>query len=105
MAWSRPPSSIRLSGAAGLRATFHKAAVGILEVDKAGRLSAVNERVCQILGYSPDELAGRTVREITAPEDYPRSDQLNAELRAGRRSSLDYEKRYLKRDGSPSGFM
>jgi PAS domain S-box-containing protein len=83
------------------RAIFDKAAVGIMEVDTGGRLVAANERVCQILGYRSEELAGKTVHELTAPEDHPRSDELNAELLAGKRTCLDYEKRYLKRDGCP----
>lgn len=83
-----------------LRATFQKAAVGIMQVDTQGRCIAANERVCQILGYRPAELVGKTVHELTAPEDLAQSDQLNAELREGRRERLDYEKRYRRRDGS-----
>ncbi len=84
-----------------LRATFDKAAVGIVEVDTQGRFLAANEQVCQVLGYTLEELQAKTIHEITAPEDHLLSDRLNADLVAGRSERLDYEKRYVKRDGSP----
>ena len=84
-----------------LRALFDNAGVGIVEVDASDRFIAVNHRVCQMLGYRPEELLGMTVHELTAPEDRRRSDEVNAQLLAGRCERLDYEKRYLHRSGSP----
>ncbi len=85
-----------------LRATFDNAGVGIVETAGAeDRFIAVNDRVCQILGYRREQLMGMSVRELTYPEDRPSSDELNAQLHEGGRDRIDYEKRYLKGDGSP----
>ena len=83
-----------------LQASFDNAALGILEVDEQDRVVTANRRVCELLGYAREELIGLTVHELTAPEDRSLSDQLNAELHAGNRERLDYDKRYLRRDGS-----
>lgn len=84
-----------------LRGIFDNAGVGIVEVDTNDRFIAVNDRVCRILGYGKDGLIGKTVHEITAPQDRTMSDMLNAELHSGVRDQIDYEKRYLKADGTP----
>jgi two-component system, chemotaxis family, CheB/CheR fusion protein len=84
-----------------LRATFDNAASGIIETDDQDRLVAANDRLCQMLGYAREQLLGRSVQELTYPEDRPRSEQLNARLRTGEIPMLQYEKRYLKRDASP----
>jgi PAS domain S-box-containing protein len=84
-----------------LRATFDQAAVGIVEVDTTDRFTAVNERACQILGYTREELLRMDVNGLTFEEDRPLSARLNEDLHRGRRERLDYEKRYLRRDGSP----
>jgi PAS domain S-box-containing protein len=84
-----------------VRATFDNAGVGIIEVDTADdRFVAVNDRVCEILGYQREELLGKTVYEMTAPEDLERTTDLIRQLRHGTLERLDYEKRYLKKDGS-----
>ncbi len=84
-----------------LRASFDNAAMGLAEVDADDQFIAVNDRACQILGFSREELLRLNIHDLTAPEDRAHSDQLNADLHAGRRDRIAYEKRYLKRDGSP----
>jgi two-component system CheB/CheR fusion protein len=84
-----------------LRAMFEKAAVGIVELDAEDRLIAVNERFCKILGYGRDELLGTTVRGLTLPDDRASSDEVSARVKAGRDEVVDYESRYLRRDGTP----
>jgi PAS domain S-box-containing protein len=82
------------------RATFDNAASGIVRTDGQGRFAAVNDRLCKMLGYSREELQRLTVRELTHPDDRPRSDELNAQIKDGRVQMVHYEKRYLRRDGS-----
>ena len=84
-----------------LRAMFENLASGIIQTDNQDRFVAVNERLCRMLGYSREELLAKSVHELTYPEDRPRSDKLNAQLHEGLLSWFEYEKRYLKRDGSP----
>jgi PAS domain S-box-containing protein len=83
------------------RAIFEKAAVGIIEVGADDRYIAVNGHLCHILNFSPEELLGMTVRELTFPEDRPRTAELSKALQEGRVDCISYDKRYLKRDGSP----
>lgn len=83
------------------RAIFEKSAVGIIEVDAEDRLVAVNGYFCQTLAYSREELLGKTIRELTFSEDRPRTAELNRALLEGRVDSISYDKRYLKRDGTP----
>lgn len=51
------------------RAIFHQAAVGIAQVAPDGTWLLVNEKLCQILGYTHDELLQRTFIDITHPDD------------------------------------
>ncbi len=51
------------------RGTFENAAVGIAHEDLSGRFLRFNKRFCAILGYSPEELVGKTLLEVTYPED------------------------------------
>jgi len=84
-----------------LRAIFDNAGVGLVEAEADDRIIAANDRFCQILGYRREELLGKTVHDLTAPEDRTTSDTLNAELHRGQTDRIDYEKRYLRRDGTP----
>ena len=82
-----------------LRATFDNAGVGIVELDEQDRFIAVNDRLCQILELRREDLLGRTVHELTAPEDRPRSESLSVQLHDGKLHRYDNEKRYLARNG------
>jgi len=82
-----------------IQGMFHNAAIGIVEVDATDAIIAANDRLCQFLGYSREELLHMTVHELTAPEDRERSDEVNARVHTGA-GVEGYEKRYLKRDGS-----
>ncbi len=84
-----------------LRATYDSVAVGILEADTTYRFIAANDRICQILGYTREEMLGMTVLEVTHPEDREHTDAMNARLREGTAKTIHYEKRFLKRDGTP----
>jgi PAS domain S-box-containing protein len=86
---------------ARMRGIFENAAMGIVEADPDGKLTAANQRVCEILGYTPQELTGKTIYTLTAPQDQDRTVELNAKVRQGQLDRVSYEKRYLRRDGSP----
>lgn len=83
-----------------LKGIFDNAAIGIAEVDKNDRFIAVNDRICKILGYSASELLGKQVSEITAPEDLEHSHEVNHKIHIGEIDLYDYEKRYIKKDGT-----
>ena len=66
-----------------LQAMFDNAASGILQTDRDDRFVAVNDRICEMLGYRRDELVGMTVHDLTYPDDRTKSDELNARLHTG----------------------
>lgn len=82
------------------RATFHQAAVGIAHVAIDGRWLLVNQRLCDILGYTPEELQFLTFQDITHPDD------INADLKyfdqiiADNIQTYSIEKRYFHKDNS-----
>jgi PAS domain-containing protein len=55
-----------------LRVIVDQTSAGIAQTDLTGRFELVNERYCEITGYSRDELLGMRMQEITHPEDLPR---------------------------------
>jgi PAS domain S-box-containing protein len=48
---------------------FHASAAGLAITDLAGRILQVNAAFGRIVGYSPQELEGRTFRSISHPDD------------------------------------
>ena len=73
--------------------------VGFVELDINGRIERVNDRFAALLGYRPDELPGRSVRDITDARDWPESE---AHLREIKQSGHGFmqEKRYYRKDGA-----
>ena len=85
---------------AHFRATFEHAAVGVAHTTIEEMFLQANARLCEMLGYSRDELAAFTTRDLTHPEDRGRQDELRHDLIEGRRSTFSAEKRYIRKDGS-----
>ena len=76
------------------------AAIGISHVNLDGRFVYVNRRLCEMLGYSREELLELSIPEVSHPDDRTVTDKDRARLEAGEIDSFKAEKRYLKRDGS-----
>ena len=84
-----------------LRAIFEQAAVGVAQTDlKTGRFARVNQRYCDITGYSREELQRLSFSEITPPEDLDLDWENLARLRSGSIREFTREKRYVRKDGS-----
>ena len=83
------------------RTVFKQAAVGVAQVTPEGRFSNVNERLCEILGYTKDELCAMTFREVTHPDDLHLDDAEIARVVAGEADSFEIEKRYIHKQGQP----
>src|ERR671916_1572323 len=81
------------------RATFEHAAVGAAQVGIDGRWLRVNRRLCEIVGYTHEEMLGMTFADITHPEDLEADlEQTRAMLR-GESQTYTMEKRYVRKDG------
>ena len=83
------------------RLIFEQAAVGVSESSaRTGDYLRVNQRYCDIVGYTREELLGRRFRDITHPDDVAASLELMAGLVAGKFRTGSLEKRFCRKDGS-----
>src|SRR5215207_6015375 len=82
------------------RATFEQAAVGIAHTALDGRWLRVNHKLCDILGYTCEELLQKTFQEITHPDDLEPTLGYRRQLLAAEIGSFSMEKRYVRKDGS-----
>ncbi len=85
---------------AEFRNTFELAGSGFAHVGLDGRFLRVNRSLCEMLGYQQHELVGRSVKEISHPDDRDVTDTQRARLRSGESDAVRFEKRYLRKDGS-----
>src|SRR5882724_6121316 len=81
------------------RGTFENAAVGIAHVDVTGRFLRVNEKLCEIVGYTREELLAKTFQDITYAEDLEADLELFMRLVRGDVPSTSRDKRYVRKDG------
>lgn len=82
------------------RATFEQAAVGIAHVELDGSWMRVNQRLCDILGYTREEILQLTFQDITHPEDLRLDLSYAQQLLQGEIENYSLEKRYIRKDGS-----
>ncbi len=81
------------------RTIFADAPVGIARISLDGCFLQANAVLCRILGYSGQELAGKSWPELTHPDDLELSRKLQYELLGGLQSGVELEKRYTHKDG------
>ena len=82
------------------RATFEQAAVGIAHVGTDGRFLRVNQRLCEKLGYTREELLARSFQEITHPADLQTDLENVRRMLAGEIPAYSVDKRYIRKDGT-----
>ncbi len=81
------------------QATFEQAAVGIAHVSREGHWLEVNQKLCDIVGYSRAELLGLTFQDITHPDDLSTDLALVERVLAGELGWYSLEKRYIHKAG------
>ncbi len=82
------------------RATFSQAAAGIAHVALDGRFIRVNQKFCDIVGYSRDELLNSAFQGITHPDDLGKDMGGYDKLLKGDINTFALEKRYIRKDGA-----
>lgn len=82
------------------RATFEKAPIGICQLGTDGAFERVNPHLCEMLGYSADELLGLGARDLTHPDDVAPTFAMVDEVLQGKRKMFELDKRYVRKDGT-----
>jgi len=86
---------------AGFRAMFELPGVGMVQADApAFRFTKVNQKFCEMMGYSAEELLAKTYLELTHPQDRPRGMHELARVLRDKSDSWSIEKRCVRKDGS-----
>ncbi len=84
---------------ARFRAIFQQAAVGIVRTSLDGHFLQVNQRFCEIVGYSEAELTRQTSETITHRADWQEHYHNVQKLLSGDIPTFSLEKRYIRKDG------
>ena len=79
---------------------FQYSAIGMALISTEGKWLRVNSRICDILGYSEDELLQKTFQEITHPDDLNADLEYVAQMIAGEIKFYTMEKRYFHKKGN-----
>ena len=84
----------------GFRGIFELSSVGMAERDaRTGLRIRVNQRLCEMTGYSPEELlSGKDVR-LTHPDDRKRNREARKAVLKGEADTWSIEKRYVRKNG------
>ncbi|HEY9833395.1 MAG TPA: PAS domain S-box protein [Stenomitos sp.] len=84
-----------------LAAIFNQAAVGIAQVGLDGKWLLVNQKLCDIVGYTSQELLQQTFQDITHPDDISISLQYLQQMMTGEIQTYSLEKRYICKSSLP----
>ena len=81
------------------RTVFRDAGVGMVIVSPEGRFLAANGTFCECLGYTEEELLGKSVESITLADDWPAFSKRLSEALAGGDRLQRVEKRCVHKSG------
>lgn len=83
------------------RRAMEDSAIGVAIVGLDGRIVQTNPAFAAMLGYSRAEIEALTFFQITHPDDLQIGRETMIALKEGKIDSFHFEKRYLKKDGTP----
>jgi PAS domain S-box-containing protein len=82
------------------RIAFDQSPAGMAYLGLDGRFIKVNQRICEITGYSDEELLGMSISNLTHKDDLLRDAALLYPFLQGGAGTYENQKRYLCKDGS-----
>jgi len=82
------------------RQAFEHSLVGMALISPEGKWLRVNKSLCDMLGYSEEELQGIYIQDITYEDDLEDNISYLRQLKEGKVDNLKVEKRYIHKDGS-----
>jgi diguanylate cyclase (GGDEF)-like protein/PAS domain S-box-containing protein len=83
-----------------LRVAFEEAPVGMALLELNGRFTRVNASFAATLGARAEDLQGRTLAELTHPDDLSHDVEWLLRIAAGEDVRFHHEKRFLRADGT-----
>lgn len=81
------------------KAIYNQVFIGIARIDLTGKYLQVNERFCNILGYSESELLQMGFQDVTIPEELPERQQQFNEIIKSKIPNFTLERNYLHKSG------
>ena len=79
---------------------FEHAAIGVALIEtKTGRYLDINQRYCEFLGYTKEEMLKMSFKDVTDPDYVQENIKNNSLLLAGKISEFSIEKRYIHKNG------
>jgi PAS domain S-box-containing protein len=82
-----------------LRSYFELPLIGMAITSPDRRFVEVNQKLCEILGYSMDQLTGMSWADVTHPDDVAENVRLLDETLRGKTEGYVMDKRFIHRDG------
>lgn len=79
---------------------FDHPSIGASINDTDSTFLRVNKKFCQIIGYEESEILGKTPFDFTLDEDQDLSKRFHTAIKNQDLPAGDYEKRYIRKDGS-----
>ena len=98
--WLRAQEDSLAIAEESLAATYENVGVDIAEIDQAGRMLRVNQKVCELTGREAADLLGRSIFDETSPQDVAQDLREFRRQIAGEIDRYTIEKRLARKDGS-----
>lgn len=83
---------------ARFRSAFGNAPMGTALVDKKGIVLQANSRSTRIIGFTPNEIIGKSIGDVTHPDDLSESMEKFIALMSGKIDSYQIEKQYRHKE-------
>jgi PAS domain S-box-containing protein len=83
------------------KSIFECSAAGMLVVDANDRCVFANQAFCDLIGYTVEEVQGKTMLDVTHPDDVVVTQQSLRQLTTGEEKGYQIEKRYIHKSGRP----
>lgn len=80
------------------RSLFEQSNDAVFILDLDGNHLVANQRACDMLGYTPDEIVGLSYRDLVVPGEIPHAEQMRQRL-MNRQPVPPYERSFRRKDG------
>ncbi len=89
----------RMESEERFRVTFEEAPIAMLLVGNDASVRGSNAAACELLGYTKRQLTGKSIYEITHPDDLELTRNVSMRIFEKGEARAAVEKRYLRKDG------